>query len=319
VQPLVSIIINNYNYARYVGAAVDSALAQGYPRLEVIVIDDGSQDGSRELISAYGSRIKAVFKENGGQSSAFNLGFAQSHGDIVCFLDSDDVFMPEKVTRVVEILERSSEGWCFHHLLWADANLEPMPTPSIPFGTAHYDFRSDLIRGKCTFSPPATSGLAFTRRLLDRIMPIPDAIKITSDNYLKFAALALEPGYFIAEKLALQRIHGNNLYTGRKDATLRANVQIVTAVSLKARVPVLRSMCNRMFAEGIVNKWCAGATTGTVRDEIREYFADLSFTEKTETFARITYKAARQGVKMQLGATNEPRRGSLAGPGKNIQ
>jgi glycosyltransferase involved in cell wall biosynthesis len=300
-EVLVSIIINNYNYAKYGGAAIESALEQQYPHTEVIVVDDGSQDESRALISRYGDRIKTVFKENGGQSSAFNAGFAESRGDIICLLDSDDVFLPTKVKRVVEVLGKSSEGWCFHHLLWADANLEPMPTPSIPFDTAHYDFRSEFVRGKCRFSPPATSGLAFSRHLFERIMPMPVAIKITSDNFLKFAALALEPGYFIAEQLAVQRIHGHNLYTGRTDATLRANVQLGTAVGLKARVPVLRQMCNRMFAEGVVNKWRAGASVANVTSEVREYFADLSFAEKSETLARIAYKAARHSVRLQMG------------------
>ncbi|MEO1182237.1 MAG: glycosyltransferase, partial [Cyanobacteria bacterium J06636_28] len=87
--PLVSIVINNYNYASFVGQAIDSALNQSYENVEVIVVDDGSQDNSRDIISSYGDKIIPVFQKNGGQAAAFNAGFAHSSGDIICLLDAD--------------------------------------------------------------------------------------------------------------------------------------------------------------------------------------------------------------------------------------
>src|SRR3954451_20463787 len=97
VRPLVSIVIDNYNYARFLPEAIESALAQTYPDTEVIVVDDGSTDDSREIIASYGSRVRPVLKTNGGQASAFNAGFAASRGDVVLFLDSDDTLFPEAV------------------------------------------------------------------------------------------------------------------------------------------------------------------------------------------------------------------------------
>src|ERR687885_1217665 len=93
---LVSILICNYNYAQYVKEAIDSALNQTYSNTEVIVIDDGSTDNSREIIASYGDKIIPILKQNSGQASAFNVGFAISKGDIICFLDSDDTFSAEK-------------------------------------------------------------------------------------------------------------------------------------------------------------------------------------------------------------------------------
>lgn len=293
---LVSVIINNYNYGGFVGDAIESALAQTYTNCEVIVVDDGSHDNSREVISRFGSRIKAVFKSNGGQSSAFNAGFAESSGDVICFLDSDDVFLPTKVERVVDGLAACPQGWCFHHIQWTDTALKPIFTSPIPYSTGRYDFRSALIEGKCTFAAPATSGLAFARTLLNQLMPIPEAITITSDNYLKLSSLALEPGYFIAEQYALQRMHGNNAYTGRKDETLRADVDLSIASGLRAKVPAMRSLCNRWYADGIVRKWGAGASIGSIYKDSQEYLTDMSFAERVEIVARIAYKAARRGA-----------------------
>ena len=78
---LASIIINNYNYGRYLPKAIDSALAQSYPHTEILVVDDGSSDDSRTVIASYGDRIIPVLKQNGGQASALNAGFAASRGD----------------------------------------------------------------------------------------------------------------------------------------------------------------------------------------------------------------------------------------------
>src|SRR4051794_28017522 len=90
----VSVIVNNFNYERYVGAAVESALAQDHPDIEVVVVDDGSTDGSTEVIAGFGDRIVPVLKPNGGQGSAFNAGFAAASGDVVIFLDADDRLAP---------------------------------------------------------------------------------------------------------------------------------------------------------------------------------------------------------------------------------
>src|SRR5882757_8265902 len=103
---LVSVIINNYNYGRFLGAAIGSALDQDHPAVEVVVVDDGSTDDSRAIIAGYGDRLVAVLKHNGGQGSAFNAGVAASRGEILCFLDADDWFLPGKLRRVVEVFSR---------------------------------------------------------------------------------------------------------------------------------------------------------------------------------------------------------------------
>jgi glycosyltransferase involved in cell wall biosynthesis len=91
---LASVIIASYNYGRFLGDAIESALAQTYAPVEVIVVDDGSTDESRNVIARVGDRVQSILKANGGQASAWNAGFAASAGDVVLFLDADDLYRP---------------------------------------------------------------------------------------------------------------------------------------------------------------------------------------------------------------------------------
>jgi len=108
-SPLVSVLINHYNYGQFLDAAIASALNQTYPYTQVIVVDDGSTNCSRKIIASYGDRIISVLKENGGQASAFNAGFAMSQGEIIIFLDSDDVLLPGIGQQVVEVFQQQPE------------------------------------------------------------------------------------------------------------------------------------------------------------------------------------------------------------------
>ena len=146
-QPLVSIVINNYNYGRFLRDAIDSALNQTYDHTETIVVDDGSTDNSREIIAGYGDRIIPVLKENGGQNSAFDAGFVASSGSIVCFLDSDDVFFSSKVGRIVEVLEQHPHvGSCFHALKVIDKDGAELPMPGMVLA-GERDFRGGIRDG----------------------------------------------------------------------------------------------------------------------------------------------------------------------------
>ncbi|MGL5878790.1 MAG: glycosyltransferase family 2 protein, partial [Xenococcaceae cyanobacterium] len=124
-RPLVSILINNYNYGKFLPEAIDSALAQTYDRCETIVVDDGSTDNSQEIIASYGDRIVPIFKTNGGQASAFNAGFAASSGDIICFLDADDVFLPEKAAAIASVaIDNRDTHWFYHPLEYQNETKE---------------------------------------------------------------------------------------------------------------------------------------------------------------------------------------------------
>ena len=107
--PMVSVIIPNYNYADYIGLAIDSVLAQTYPNVEIVVVDDGSKDDSIEILAAYDGRIKLILQQNQGVSVARNTGAANSSGELLAFLDADDVWRPEKLEKQVHAIANDED------------------------------------------------------------------------------------------------------------------------------------------------------------------------------------------------------------------
>jgi glycosyltransferase involved in cell wall biosynthesis len=210
-RPPVSIVVNNYNYGRYLRAAIDSALAQTYPDVEVIVVDDGSTDDSREIIESYGTRIVPVIKANGGQGSALNAGFEVSHGEIVMFLDADDELMPEAVEQVVKAWRPGVAKTQFQ-LELIDQQGKPLGLRVPPFQRfmPNGDIRERFARfGEYPTAP--LSGTAYARSALFRTMPLDEAIwSIAADKPLVVLTPFFGDVISICAPLGRYRIHGAN-------------------------------------------------------------------------------------------------------------
>jgi glycosyltransferase involved in cell wall biosynthesis len=108
----VSVVIPSYNYARFIREAVDSALAQTVPPLEIIVVDDGSTDNTLEVMAAYASdaRVRYLRQENSGLSAARNAGIRAARGEFIALLDADDRWKPEKLSRQLDKFTEESVG-----------------------------------------------------------------------------------------------------------------------------------------------------------------------------------------------------------------
>jgi len=217
---LISILINNYNYAQFLREAIDSTLCQSYPHVEVIVVDDGSTDGSRDLISSYGSKLTAVFKKNGGQASAFNAGVAASRGDILCFLDSDDYFHPNKIARIAEVYRNldPTKPLMVHHLLRI-CRTDMQPDPEELFGTIH-DNPLNLAEYArkykfLVYAASPTTGFSINRRMADLLFPIPENIGTSADCFIVYGASLVGELHHISDVLGGYRIHGNNHWFSR--------------------------------------------------------------------------------------------------------
>jgi glycosyltransferase involved in cell wall biosynthesis len=214
-NPLMSVLINNYNYGRFLAAAIDSVLNQTYPHLEIIVVDDGSTDDSRAVMEAYGDRILAIFQPNAGQGAALNTGIRHASGDFVCLLDADDYFHPDKVAKVVDQF-RQHPDWVQVSHPWtvvdANSNLKQTAVKTLSQG----DVRSLLLHwGK--YRSALTSALAYRREVLEQVLPIPSGQDVFADAYL----MATVPFYgavgSIDESLMFYRQHGKNIHAHTQD------------------------------------------------------------------------------------------------------
>ena len=206
----VSIIINNYNYDRFLSAAIDSALNQTYPNTEVIVVDDGSTDNSRQIIAEYGERIISIFQPNGKQAAAFNSGFARSRGDIIIFLDSDDYLYPQAVEQIVAVWQPTLAK--VHYRLDVVDGAGQSLGYSVPQGTSPLScgkvWQTLLERGGYVSTP--TSGNALNRQALKDLFPIPDRYKLTADDYLSFQVPFYGEIAAIEQPLGVYRVHDSN-------------------------------------------------------------------------------------------------------------
>ena len=195
-------------------AAIDSALAQTHPAIDVIVVDDGSTDDSRSVLARYGSRIEAVLKENGGQASAINAGFLRCRGDCVIVLDADDRLHPKigaavaqafaqrpdavRVQYRVEVIDESGRR---------TGERIPADYVAMPSG----DLKAALVRfNNPTWWPPM-SGHAFSARVLGRILPMPESpFRVGADYYLVRASTLCGPVVSVDRVGAYYRRHGRN-------------------------------------------------------------------------------------------------------------
>jgi glycosyltransferase involved in cell wall biosynthesis len=209
----ISVIINNYNYASFIAAAIESALNQSYQNIEILVVDDGSTDESRKIILSYGDKIKALFKSNGGQASAFNLGLSNATGEIIIFLDSDDVLLPNCLEEVSQSFE-VDEGivctrWYLEHIDQDGHKLNSTNPPQgvvVPTG----DLSEQILHNGWRFVTPPTSGNAFLKSCLDDFFPIPMGLVRSADVYL-FANTAVRGKLgFIPEILGCYRHNMEN-------------------------------------------------------------------------------------------------------------
>ncbi len=219
----VSVIISNYNYARYLSAAIDSVLAQTYRDIEIIVVDDGSTDNSREAIAQLQQKspdkIKAIFQANQGQGGAFNTGFEAASGEVIAFLDADDVWKPNKLQRVVEAFNSPDVVGIMHQLdtIDADGNIlnDSNKGPRLSENLAQVI----LDTGNAWCFPP-TSGLAYRHSALKKLFPI-DAVKwrIWADGCIIYCTAFLGKIKTLNEELGSYRIHGANNHISRETAT----------------------------------------------------------------------------------------------------
>jgi glycosyltransferase involved in cell wall biosynthesis len=266
----VDILISNHNYGEYLEDAIESARSQTHPNVKVVVVDDGSTDDSRDRLRRYGDRVEIVLKENGGQASAFNAGMARAHGDLVIFLDSDDVLCQHAAAAVADVFAADPA------LSRVQFRLAVIDAAGHPTGvtkpTAHLQPPTgDLRREELSFPYDIpwlpSSGSAFSSSAIRRILPIPerDFPRHGADWYTVHLSALLGTAAWIDDVCARYRVHGRNGYelleprlslrwvrdtVAYADATSRALLRLAHELRLEApdRILSLSDLGNRLIS-----------------------------------------------------------------------
>ncbi len=150
--PLVSIVIPAFNHGKFLHAAIDSILNQTYPNIELIVIDDGSTDNTKEVLSNYGDQFFWKSQSNMGQAATLNKGWAMSTGEILAYISADDFLLPEAVAKIVaRLLSDSDLVLCYPDFCLVDENSRIIRRIKAP----EFDFCKMVSKLQCAPGPGA--------------------------------------------------------------------------------------------------------------------------------------------------------------------
>jgi hypothetical protein len=243
-KPFVSVLIDTYNHERFIAQAITSVLEQDMPMadVEIVVVDDGSTDGTPEVVRSFEPRVRLLRKANGGQASAFNAGIQECRGEIIAFLDADDWWEKEKLRNVLAAFKANPEiGAVGNGLYEVDENGQ-RTFVNVPDRSYRCSFRSveegAWFRELMSFM--GTSRLAIRRAVLDQILPVPEAIVIEADEYLATMAVAISGAVVIDQPLTNYRFHSGNLYQygayDRKKAGRKAGALMCLSRELPVRL-----------------------------------------------------------------------------------
>jgi glycosyltransferase involved in cell wall biosynthesis len=261
-QPLLSVIITCYNYETYIDECIQSVLSQDYDNLEVIVVDDGSTDGSWSRIQRYGHQIISIRSENRGSLKACLGGLSRSHGEFIYFLDADDV-LNEGALKEIESYLRPDVSKIQFMLLPIDKDGKPMgnPFPSLR-KSSDSEPLIQSIRKKGYYDTPPTSGNVYRRDVYDGLGEMTYERAIDGVSYL----LAPFVGKVVSIDKALgrYRIHNANLSSFSDISSKRMNAYVE------------RFMGRLHHLAELLEARCAPAADGKVNVNVRNDYAYIT-------------------------------------------
>jgi len=301
-RPFVSVLVDTYNHERFIEQAIASVLEQDFPATdrEIIVVDDGSQDRTPEIVARFAPQIHVIRKANGGQASAFNAGIPQCRGEIVTFLDGDDWWAPGKLKQVAAAFsENPGVGLIGHSIteVFADGARRSELVRESP------RFRIDSVAGARLFrlrkSFLGTSRMAYRTEILRRIGVVPESLTIQADEFLFTLGALFSEVLLLREPLTFYRLHGQNLFQvsdgsvialRRKHAVLLALADSLRLRFAEERVPaevgniVLESLGRESGALAL--SLYGGSPLDTIRNELLDY----RITQENASLLRRVFK-----------------------------
>ncbi len=213
--PIISVITPTYNNSRFISFALESLFRQIYPEenTEIIVVDDGSTDNTPEVLEEFREKIIYVRQENNGLASARNTGMSMAKGEIITFLDSDDMWNEDRLQRIMEkFYEKQDAGMVYHPVELIDSEGN---TICKNFHKA-FGYKEDLsgwvtediLAGRIFCGG---SSFAFKKEIIDKVYPVPEDIKRGVDYYMTSVSSCYATVGYIPDILGKYRLHGSNM------------------------------------------------------------------------------------------------------------
>jgi len=269
--PYFTVLIDAYNYGRYVEEAVSSALAQDFPReeREILVVDDGSTDDTAARLRRFGNAIRYLYKSNGGQASAFNYGFANGRGEVIALLDADDVWLPEKLSRIYETFHQNpAAGMAYHRLYWWNGANEAEADQYFIAVSGHVpESRVALLQ----YPMASTSCVAFRRSALEKLLPVPETLRSQADAFLTALIIFIAPVVAVPDCLGKYRLHATNLF------------HFTSAKPSREQIQQRMAMRAALLAE--IQKWLLRHGHDLRSTDLRDYLSQWKKAQAQEGFA----------------------------------
>lgn len=267
-HPCATALIDTYNQAGYIDEAVTSVLAQEQlaSPLEIVIVDDGSDDGTAERLRRYSDQAHVVRKVNGGQATSLNAGLALASTDIIMLLDGDDYWHPGKVRKVLDLFAQHPEASLVHHALdFVGPGSGGAYAGKLPFPEGNLIDRPDAL---LQYRGSPASGLSFRYSRIAPLLPVPSGLRFMADGYLAYLAPFCGEVVATSDRLGVFRFHQDNLFSFRE-----------TSRNKQARKWAMARALHRHLTE-----WLVSSGFDTTRSPVRQYlrghelFADeLSF------------------------------------------
>jgi glycosyltransferase involved in cell wall biosynthesis len=250
--PLVSVIIPTYNRDWMLKEAIDSVLGQDFPDFEVIVIDDGSTDNTLAILEPFGRAIRVLQQVNRGVSAARNRGIAAASGQLLAFLDSDDLWLPQKLSRQVDFFNTNAEARiCQTEEIWIRNGARVNPK------RRHHKFSGMIFERSLALCLVSPSAVMCRRTLFDAVGLFDEALPACEDYDLWLRVSCTEPIHLIETPLIIKRGgHPDQLSraAGLDKFRIQALVNILASGKLsdtyyRSAVHTLREKC-KIYADG---------------------------------------------------------------------
>jgi glycosyltransferase involved in cell wall biosynthesis len=243
MTPLVSVIIPNYNYGRYLRETIESVQRQSYTNLEVIVIDDASTDDSGDLLRHYARRVRWFTQQRQGVSAARNRGVQESRGTLVAFLDADDCWLPTKLQRQVERWCREPELGLVHcgaEMIDDSGN----PLQSRLDGSEGW-VAKEMLRFRRSVIPFAGSTALVSRRVFDVVGGFDARLSTSADWDFCYRVATRHRIGFVPEALVRVRMHQTNMHANIR--VMEHDMLLAYAKAFRDASPQMRRIVRRSY------------------------------------------------------------------------